>query len=129
MSNNSFEHHQDTAHAYVTNPYQYTILSTLGIDQVLFISLWWFYLWGKRASQVALVVKNLPANAGDSSDTGRITASGRAPRGGHGNPLQHPCWRIPRTEEPGRPQSRKELDMTGATSHTCTWSRSLTNKI
>ena len=75
------------------------------------------------------MVKNLPANAGDSSDPGWVTASGRSPGGGHGNPLQNPCWRIPWTEEPGGLQSRRESDMTGATSHTCTWSKSLTNKV
>jgi len=37
-----------------------------------------------RASQVALVVKNLPANAGDLRDTGSILGSGRSP--GKGNP-------------------------------------------
>ena len=42
-------------------------------------------------SQVALVVKNSPANAGDMRDTGSIPGSGRSPRGGHGNPLQYPC--------------------------------------
>ena len=36
------------------------------------------------ASQGALVVKNLPANAGD---VGSIPGSGRSPRGGHDNPL------------------------------------------
>ena len=40
------------------------------------------------ASQVALVVKNLPANAGD---TGLTPRSGRSPGGGHSNPLQYPC--------------------------------------
>ena len=39
-----------------------------------------------RASQVALMVKNLPANAGD---VRLIPGSGRSPGGGHGNPLQH----------------------------------------
>ena len=34
------------------------------------------------ASQVALVIKNLPANAGD-------PGLGRSPEGGHGNPLQY----------------------------------------
>ena len=43
------------------------------------------------ASQVALVVKNLPANAGDIRDAGSIPGSGRSPGGGHGNPLQHSC--------------------------------------
>ena len=40
-----------------------------------------------RGSQVALVVKNLPANAGDS---GSIPGSGRPP-GGDGKPLQYSC--------------------------------------
>ena len=40
------------------------------------------------ASQVALVVKNLPANAGDIRDAGLIPWLGRFPGGGHGNPLQ-----------------------------------------
>ena len=35
-----------------------------------------------------LVVKNLPANAGDTRDAGSIPGSGRSPGGGHGNPLQ-----------------------------------------
>ena len=35
-----------------------------------------------------LVVKNPPANAGDSRDTGSIPEMGRAPGGGHSNPLQ-----------------------------------------
>ena len=42
----------------------------------------------KRASQVALVVKNAPANAGDLRDVNSIPRSGRVPGGGHGNPLQ-----------------------------------------
>ena len=45
----------------------------------------------KRASQVALVVKNLPANAGDVRDTGSIPESGRSPGEGNGNPLQYSC--------------------------------------
>ena len=43
------------------------------------------------ASQVVLVVKNLPANAGDARDLGSIPGSGRSPGGGNGNPLQHSC--------------------------------------
>ena len=39
------------------------------------------------ASQVAVVVKNLPANAGDIRDVGSIPGSARSPGGGHGNPL------------------------------------------
>ena len=36
-----------------------------------------------------LVVKNLPANAGDIRDVGLIPGSGRSPGGGNGNPLQY----------------------------------------
>ena len=42
-------------------------------------------------SQVALVVKNPPANAGDLRDSGSISGSGRSSGGGHGNPLQYSC--------------------------------------
>ena len=38
---------------------------------------------------MALVVKNLPANAGDIGDTGSIPGSERFPREGNGNPLQY----------------------------------------
>ena len=41
-----------------------------------------------RASQVALVVKNLPVNAGDTRDMGLILGLGRSPREGKGYPLQ-----------------------------------------
>ena len=44
---------------------------------------------------MALVVKNLPANAGDIRDTGLILGSGRSPEGRHGNPLQYSCLENP----------------------------------
>lgn len=56
-------------------------------------------------TQVSLVVKNLPANMGDSRDRGLISGLG----GGNGNPLQYSffffsptpvSWRISWTEEP-----------------------------
>ena len=37
------------------------------------------------------VVKNLPANARDTGDTGSITGSGRSPGGRNGNPSQYSC--------------------------------------
>ena len=37
------------------------------------------------------MVKNLPANAGDTGDMGLIPGSGRSPRVGNGNPLQYSC--------------------------------------
>ena len=43
------------------------------------------------ASQVALVVKNLPAKAGDRRNAGLIPGSGRYPGERHGNPLQYSC--------------------------------------
>ena len=39
-------------------------------------------------SQVAVVVKNPPANAGDVKDAGSVLGSGISSGGGHGNPLQ-----------------------------------------
>ena len=47
------------------------------------------------ASQVAPVVKNLPANAGDVRDVGSIPGSGTSPGEGHGNPLQCSCLENP----------------------------------
>ena len=41
------------------------------------------------ASQVVLVVKNMPANAGDIRGTGSIPGSRRSPGEGHGNLLQY----------------------------------------
>ena len=46
-------------------------------------------------TQVALVVKNPPANAGDIRDTGSIPGWGRSPGGGRGNPLQYSCREKP----------------------------------
>jgi len=40
---------------------------------------------------VALVVKNLPGNAGDLRVVGSIPGLGRSPGGGHSNPLQDSC--------------------------------------
>ena len=42
-------------------------------------------------SQVVLVVKNLPANAGDITGVGSIPELGRSPGEWHGNPLQCSC--------------------------------------
>ena len=55
----------------------------------------WRVSAAKRASQMALVVKNLPANAGDIRDEGLIPGSGRALGRGHGNPLQCSCLENP----------------------------------
>ena len=46
--------------------------------------------------------KESTCNAGDSS---LIPGMGRSPGGGHGNPLEYSCWRIPWTKEPDELQS------------------------
>ena len=48
-----------------------------------------------RVSQVALVVKNQPANAGDVRDAALISGLGKSPGGGHGKPLQYSCLENP----------------------------------
>ena len=48
-----------------------------------------------EASQVVLVVKTLPANAGDVRDAGLIPGSGSSPGGGNGNSLQYSCLENP----------------------------------
>ena len=42
-----------------------------------------------------LVVKNLPANAGDRRDADSIPRSGRSPGGKHSYPLQYSCLENP----------------------------------
>ena len=44
-----------------------------------------------RAPQVALLVKNQSANAGDARDVGSIPGLGRSPTVGNGNPIQYSC--------------------------------------
>ena len=44
---------------------------------------------------VVLVVKNLPANAGDVRDAGLIPGLGKSPGGGHGNSVQYSCLENP----------------------------------
>ena len=57
------------------------------------------------SEQVALVVKNLPANAGDVRNASLILGSGRSPGEGNGIPLQYSCLENPMEEEPGGLQS------------------------
>ena len=62
-----------------------------------------------------LVVKNLPANAGEVRDVGLIPGSGRSPGGGRGNPLQCSCLENPSGQmSPAgySPWSHKELETT-----------------
>ena len=64
--------------------------------------------------EVAVVVKNPLAGAGDARDTGSIPGSGRSPGEGMATHSSILAWRIPWTEEPGglqpiRSQSRTQL--------------------
>ena len=52
-------------------------------------------------SQVALVVKNLPANAGDTGDALSVPESGRSPGGGMATHSSILTWEISWTEELG----------------------------
>ena len=74
----------------------------------------------QRTPQVALAVKNLPANAGDVGDAGSIPGRERAPGVGNGNPSQYSCLKNPhgpRNLAGYCPQGRKESDTTEATEH------------
>ena len=73
-------------------------------------------LW---ASQVALMVKNLPANAGDVRDAGSIPGSGRSPGGRHGNLLQYSCLENPMDGGSWWPMAHRvtESDTTEVTYH------------
>ena len=69
---------------------------------------------------MALVVKNPPANSGDTKDADSIPGWKRSPGEGNGNPLQYPCLENPlgqRSLVGYSPWGRKEADMT-ATQHT-----------
>ena len=61
-------------------------------------------LWECQFSQVALEVKNPPADPGDASDMVWIPESGRYLGVENGNPLQFLAWKVPWAEEPGRLQ-------------------------
>ena len=52
---------------------------------------WKFRIFPPGPSQVALVVKNPPAIAGDIRDMGSIPRLGRSPGEGNGNSLQYSC--------------------------------------
>ena len=61
------------------------------------------------------VVKNPPANAGDSVDVSSTPGSERSSGGGNGNPLQHSCWENPMDREASWATDHgvhKVLDMT-----------------
>ena len=70
---------------------------------------------------MALVVKNLSANAGDIKDTGSVPGLGRSPGGEHGTPLQSFCLENPMDREAWWATVHRitESDMTEVTEHAC----------
>ena len=89
---------------------------------------WLFYLYlettqkySTRASQVALVVKNSSANAGDVKRGGFHPVLGRSPGEGNGNRLQYSCLENLMDREAwwACPCDHKESDTTEATQHSC----------
>ena len=67
---------------FITNYWNYKFITT------------WYHLYG--ALQVALMVKNLPANAENLRDMGWIPGwVGKIPGEGNGNPLQYSCLENP----------------------------------
>ena len=81
-----------------------------------------FSFYFKIRTQVVLVLKNLPANAGDKRHAFNPWV-GRSPGGGRGNPLQYSCLENPTDRGAPRgysPWGRKESDTTEATWHACT---------
>ena len=70
----------------------YYYLSMMLITLILSSAMLWHIIMmilTNGASQVMLMVKNLPVNAGDVKDVSSIPGSGKSPGGGHGNPLQY----------------------------------------
>ena len=76
---------------YLMKGWDDTIKSGQGITVGIIINIYDI----KWASQVALVVKNLPAKAEDIRDVCLIPGLGRYSGGGHGNPLQYSCLENP----------------------------------
>ena len=78
------------------------------------------------ASQVALVVKNHPANA---EDMGSIPGLGKYPGGGHGNPFHYSCLENPmdrggwRATVHGVTESQTQLEQ--LSTHTRIWQQEI----
>ena len=82
--------------------------------------------WGTKSQtrlrEVALMVENPPANAGDLRDTGLIPGLERSPGGGgHGNPFPYSCLEnsMDRGAWWALVHEVAELDMTKVTEHKC----------
>ena len=67
---------------------------------------------------MALRVKNLPANAADTGDSGSIPGSGRSPGGGCGDPLQCSCLESPMHRGAFRATAQSAAKNTSSTQRT-----------
>ncbi|CAN0531103.1 unnamed protein product [Rangifer tarandus platyrhynchus] len=70
----------------------YMYISNVHTDVLIYTYVKYTYIYLCEGFPGGLVVKNLPANAGD---TGLIPGSGRSPGEGNGNPLQCSCLGSP----------------------------------
>ena len=61
------------------------------MDENESVNLFYYHNLGESIIILGLGVKILPANAGDTRDTGLIPRLGRSPGVGHGNLLQYSC--------------------------------------
>ena len=63
------------------------------------------------------MVKNLPANVGDTGEASSVSGLGRLPGGGNGNPLQYSCLENPMDRGAGQATVHRvaESDVTKAT--------------
>ena len=75
------------------------LLNTLEVAVGFLIVLFFIVHNYLTASQVALVVKNLPSSVGDIRDVGSIPELGRFPGKGNGNSLQYSCLENPMDRE------------------------------
>ena len=84
------------------------------------LMIWW-------GCQVAWVVKNSPANAGDIRDVGSTPGLGRSSGGGHGSPLQYSCLENPmdrgtwRATVHGVAKNRTQLKWLSTLAHMILW--------
>ena len=79
----------------------------------------------RKGLEVVLVVKNLPAKAGDTGDVGLIPGLGRSLGGGNGNLPQYSCLENPMDRGAWRASlwGHKESDTTEVTEHTHSYRR------
>ena len=90
-SGNGIPNHDSQSSPVFSHPHQ-VLSETSSLSAFWIFKIYIFiYLLQSIGFPGGSVVKNLPANAGDSGDMGLISRSERSPGGGNGNPLQYSC--------------------------------------